>query len=219
MNRLTFWGAAILCPVLLAGCNTGSGQVDNTLGTAAGQQQQAAITAPADPNAAPLPPPDEFQDPRGYCPKTVLRAGTETFNVFPPGVKPDDPELRQKLQYRATITGVVRECNTAGEMMTMKVGVEGRILSGPTGQPGTFTMPIRIAVTEGGELLYSKLHEVPAEIPAGRTNNTFRFVDAQVVFRKPQRENVVVYAGYDEQRVDLPGAQAKGEQKPLRPVN
>jgi hypothetical protein len=192
---------------LAASCtSSGGGQIDSTLGSAS-QTAGATAAAPAAPAA------QEVLDPRAYCPKTVLRAGTETFNLFPDKVKKDDPEAPRLLRFRATITGVVRECNYAGEILNMKVGVEGRLISGPSGETGTFTMPIRVAVTRGDEVLYTKLHDVPAEIPPGRTNNVFRFVDEQVSIPKPTSENIVIYVGYDEQRIDPPGAQAKG-QKP-----
>lgn len=212
-RRIPAGSAAILALALLAGCNTGSGsQIDNTLGSAAAPQ------APGGGVAGVTPPLDEIQDPRAYCPRTVLRAGTETYNVYPDRMKPDDPEARQKLRFRATITDAVRECNYAGDTILMKVGIAGRVLAGPSGEPGSFAMPIRIAITQGDAVLYSKLHEVPAEVPVGRTNNTFQFVDSAIQIPKPPRENVIVYVGYDELREDAPGAQA-GDGRPKPRVN
>jgi hypothetical protein len=214
--RATLRAAALAALAALAvSCtSSGGGQIDNTLGTAG---QTAAATAAGTAEQA-QPPATEVLDPRAYCPKTVLRAGTETYNVFPDKVKKDDPEAPRLLRFRATITGVVRECNYAGDVLNIKVGVEGRMISGPSGETGAFTMPIRVAVTRGEEVLYTKLHEAPAEIPVGRTNNVFRFVDDQVSIPRPTSENIIIYVGYDEQRIDAPGAQAKG-QKPLPKVN
>jgi hypothetical protein len=210
--RATLRAAALASiAALAASCNSagGGGQVDSTLGTAG--QQQTAAAAPA--GQTPPPASGEVLDPRAYCPKTVLRAGTETYNVYPDKVKKDDPDAARKLRFRSTITGVVRECNYAGDVLNMKVGVEGRLISGPTGEAGQFTMPVRVAVTRGDEVLYTKLHDVPAEIPAGRTNGVFRFVDEAVSIPKPTRENIIIYVGYDEQRIDAPGAQAKTKPK------
>ena len=135
-----------------------------------------------------------------------MRAGTETINIYPDDLPSDDPDRSSKLRFRGTITEVVRECNYGGPNLYMKVGVAGRVLSGPSGETGSFTMPIRVAVTKGDELLYSKLHEVPVEIPPGRTNTNFTYVDSQIVMEKPEGRNILVYVGYDEQRVDIPGA-------------
>jgi hypothetical protein len=234
--RRTRLRAAALAGIaaLAAGCTTsgGSGDVAGTLGSAAQQEAaqsqgaagqvatgqaptgqaatgQAATGAAAGQAVAVLPPADEVQDPRAYCPKTVLRAGTETHNVFPDRVKKDDPEAPRLLRFRATITEVVRECNYAGEFLNIKVGVAGRLIAGPSGESGQFTMPIRVAVTAGETVLYTKLHDVPAELPPGRPNSTFRFVDSQVSIPKPTKENVVIYVGFDEQRTDAVGGRSK----------
>ena len=59
----------------LASCNASGGgnQVSNTL----------ANTQAPDASAASALQGTEVQDPRAYCPKTVLRAGTETYNILP----------------------------------------------------------------------------------------------------------------------------------------
>ncbi|MEC9343571.1 MAG: hypothetical protein VYD64_06965 [Pseudomonadota bacterium] len=204
------WGSVrnlslALAALLLAACNsTGGNTVENTLDpqqVAGGSQSKV----------------DEFEDIRGYCPKTVMRAGTQTYDVFPENMKRDDPQAERKMRFRATITEVVRECNYEGEQLAMRVGVAGRLVSGPAGETGAFTVPVRIAVTEGGELVYSQLHDVPVQIPAGRANAPFTFVDNAVVIARPARENVIVYAGFDELRVDLPNAVPASED--LEPVN
>lgn len=189
--------------VALAGCNSsGSGsRIDDTLSSA--QQTNAATPAA-----------DEFQDPRAYCPRTVMRAGTETLDVFPDKMRPDDPDAASKLRFRGMIRDVVRECATAGSFLNIKVGVAGRVLSGPAGESGSFLMPIRIAVTQGDTVLYSQLHDVPATIPEGTTNASFSFVDNAISIARPERPNVIVYVGFDEQRVDLPGsAPAQGARR------
>lgn len=213
--RLVLAASAVLGAGLLSACNSSStgNQIENTLGSASPPPQQSAG----------LPPIDEVQDPRAYCPKTVMRAGTETLDVYPADMRSDDPDAARKLRFRATITDVVRECNYAGEFLTMKVGVAGRVVSGPGGETGELLMPIRVAATQGQTVLYSKLHDVPVVLSPGRPNTRFSYVDAQVVIPKPERENIVVYVGYDEQRVDNPASVVRvdGSQQPeeLQPVN
>lgn len=198
---------ALALLLALSACNsTGGNKIDNALGTLAekpGQNQTADR--------------GESFDPQAYCPKTVMRAGTETYDGYPPNVKKDDPEREKKLVYRATITDVVRECQQAGDVLNMRVGVAGRLISGPGGDTGDFTLPVRIAITQGNDVLYSKLHDVPATIPAGRTNNKFSFVDDAISFPKPRQKNVIVYVGFDELRVDLPNAVPPKDA--LEPVN
>ncbi len=42
-------------------------------------------------------------------------------------------------------------------MMLINVAAAGKIITGPAGAPGAVTMPIRIVVVRGDEVLYSKL--------------------------------------------------------------
>lgn len=179
----------LLSGMALVGCNSsGTNTVDEALNVPSQTNQQIAS----------VPAPDKIQDPRAYCPKTVLRAGTETFDVYPDGRKTDENPDRSQLQYRATISDVARECARAGTFLNMKVGVRGRYLTGPKGEAGGFNMPIRVAVTRGDEVLYSQLHQVPANLAPGQTNNTFSYVDGNVSFPVPDAENIIVYVGFDE---------------------
>ncbi|WP_205410838.1 hypothetical protein [Salaquimonas pukyongi] len=192
-NRGAAKAAALVLAGLLAACNSaGTNKVENTLDVANSGQSGGAPAI------------DEIQDPRAFCPQTVLRAGTETYDIYPEGVKKGDEGASSQLKFRATISEVARECNSAGTFLNIRVGVRGRFLSGPSGEPGSFTMPLRVAVTQGENVLYSQLHQIPAEILPGKLNGTFSFVDNNVSIPKPESKNVVVYVGYDEGPYDTP---------------
>jgi hypothetical protein len=180
--------------------------VDSTLGSA---QQSDGL-------AAGLPQADPVQDLRAYCPKTVMRAGTEKLDLYPPQPKKKnaEPPAPAELRFRATITEVARECNQAGEFLNMKVGIAGRVISGPAGETGTVLLPVRVAVTQGETVLYSQLHDIGAEILPGRTSANFSFVDAAISFPKPTAENIIVQVGFDEQRTDAPG-----DKQAKKPIN
>ena len=74
-----------------------------------------------------------------------MRAGTETYNVYPDKMKRDDPEAEKKLRFRATITDAVRECNYNGDTLNIRVGIAGRLISGPAGETGK-----RVAIVGAG---------------------------------------------------------------------
>ncbi|PCI04232.1 MAG: hypothetical protein COB78_07850 [Hyphomicrobiales bacterium] len=141
---------------------------------------------------------EETQDLRAYCPKTVLRAGTETFRLYKRGVKKGDENARNSVRFQGSITEVVRECNYRGNTLNVRVGVAGRVINGPSGETGTFSMPLRIAVTRGEEVLYTQLHQVVGTIQPGKTNGFFKFVDGNIMIDKPKSKNIVIYAGFDE---------------------
>jgi hypothetical protein len=82
--------------LVLAACK-GSG-VDSTLGSA---QQSDGLAAG---QVAGLPQADPVQDLRAYCPKTVMRAGTEKLDLYPPQPKKKnaEPPAPSQLRFRAT---------------------------------------------------------------------------------------------------------------------
>jgi hypothetical protein len=147
---------------------------------------------------------EEYADLRAYCPKTSIRAGTETMRVYPKGVKKDAEDLRQKLRFQATIQEVVRECNYVAETLAMRIGIAGKVINGPTGEAGELELPIRVVVTRGEETLYSQLHKITTNIEPGRNLATFRFVDEAVNIDKPEIKNILIRVGFDEGPYDTP---------------
>jgi hypothetical protein len=208
ISKLQWLLASVAIAGLAACSSSGNSSLDSVqAGSTEGQSATAAVDTLKF---------DEDQDPRAYCPKVIMRAGTQNIDIYPKDVRINDPTRQSKLRFRGTINELVRECNYAGDKLQIKVGIAGLVLSGPGGETGEFTMPIRVAVTQGENLLYTQLHEVAAQIPEGRRNNSFSFVDDQVVIAKPESRNIIIYAGYDEQRIDLPGSQPVDG---LQPIN
>lgn len=192
----------------ISACTASNGnQVENTLDV---NQAPNADSAQASVQIAPqttiLPAVDPVQDLRGVCPAINVRTGTETFNIYPTGVKAEDEGAGQSLLYRATVTQTARECNSAGDgrFLNIRVGVRGRYISGPNGTTGSFSMPLRIAVTKGEQVLYSQLHQIDAYIPEGRTNGAFQYIDNNISIPKPDKRNVLIYVGFDEGPYDTP---------------
>ena len=188
ISSFSRWAVLAFLGIGLAACNSTSG---NKTEDALGLDEQADVAS------------SETVDPvknlRGFCPKTVIRAGTEIYRTFEGGVKAGDPDALNALQFQSTITEVVRECNYTASNLNMRVGVKGRVINGPTGLTGTLNVPIRVAVASTSqEVLYSQLHQVPVTIPEGGSNAPFRFVDGAINLPVPDRPNLIVYVGFDE---------------------
>jgi hypothetical protein len=100
---------------------------------------------------------------------------------------------------------LVRECAVLGETMTMRVGIEGRLLVGPKGGPGSVKVPLRMAlVAEGPQPrpIWSKFYNVDVDIPAGASQAQFSLVEDDLTFPMPasrQLDNYIVYVGFDPQ--------------------
>ena len=82
------------------------------------------------------------------CPDVEVRTGAATLMI---GSKPGRGEpAALDVRYQGSIIRTARECHVNAGIMTMKVGVEGRIITGPAGGPGTVDVPLRIAVVQEG---------------------------------------------------------------------
>lgn len=132
---------------------------------------------------------------RAYCPKVDLREGTAFYRTYEKGG--NETEDATKVIYQAALAETSRDCKYANGIMTMTVAAAGRVVPGPKAKPGTITMPIRVAVVRGDEVLYSKLSQQDVQI--GETGATqFVFKDDQVSFPQPTARNITVFVGYDE---------------------
>ncbi|MEM9329865.1 MAG: hypothetical protein AAGA53_00980 [Pseudomonadota bacterium] len=173
---------------ILAACNSTGTQSSTKETLDLGQQEQIA--------EKPL---DQSNNLRAFCPKTVIRAGTETYRTFADGIKKTDPGALNSLEFQSTITSTTRECNYTAENLNIRVGVRGRVINGPTGATGTITVPVRIAVASvAQEVLFSQLYQVPVTIPEGGANASFRFVESEIYLPVPERPNLTIFVGFDE---------------------
>lgn len=169
-------------------------------GTSSGQEKVAA-TAPEGP------------DPNLDCPGVTVRSGAATLAVNTPGADPSPTNLR----FQATVSQTARECAVSAGNMTMKIGIQGRVILGPAGSPGKIEVPMRLAlVREGVEprTIWTKLYRVPVMVSTGESNVPFIQVEEGMSFPVPNRQDLeayVVYVGFD------PSAMAPPE-KPRRPA-
>lgn len=130
-----------------------------------------------------------------YCPRITLREGTDTYRIYKKGA---DRLTTAGVRFQATIVKTARECSYEQGQLLMKIGVAGRLINGPSGENGSFTMPLRIAIKSEGELVYSKLHQIDGTIAEGSNNGQFTFLDDQVTFLAPRSRSVQVFVGFDE---------------------
>jgi hypothetical protein len=146
------------------------------------------------------------------CPEIKLRSGAATLMVGKVGEAEPNP---LDVRYQGSITRLARECHLNGNMMTVKVGIEGRIITGPAGGPGAVEVPLRIAVVHEGpkpQTVASKFARESVTI-ADADRASFTHIDPDVSFPLPTPvtaiSNYVVYVGFDPL-----GAQPQIKKKP-----
>jgi hypothetical protein len=132
------------------------------------------------------------------CPAMMVRNGASTWQV-PSG------SASTNLRYQGSLGQLARECAILGDSMTIKVGVEGRVLVGPKGGAGSLAVPLRIALVQEGaqpKSIWTKFYSVPINVPQGQTQVTFTHVEDDLTFAIPASKDLssyVIYVGYDPQ--------------------
>ena len=147
------------------------------------------------------------------CPGVDVRQGASTLAISAPGAEAGPMTTR----YQVTIAQTARECAALGGVMTMKVGVQGRILLGPAGGPGQIDIPLRMAVVQEGpapKTVLSKFYRLAVAVPPGQLNVPFVHVEQDLTFPLPRGaalDAYVVYVGFDPQSLNQ-----KPERKPTK---
>lgn len=187
--RCRFSGIAMLGIVAVAaGCQNGGG---------------AADLAPPEPKVT-------QSELLAFCPPVGLREGTAFFTTYgsAPAAKAKpagdaDPSLdaaaaAKPIRYQTSITDVTRSCTRAGGQITMTIAVAGKVVPGPAGSPGSLTLPIRIAVANGPDVLFSQLYRYDAQVASATAASTFLFTASDVTFADPGIRSIRAFAGFDE---------------------
>lgn len=190
---------AVLALIAVATITTGCGAGENLDGAFGAQDVGVATGSAAGVNSSATgslvvgsgPTAVEYE-----CPRVTVRTGAATWQV---------PDRAGGLRYQGSIGDLARECAIVNGTMTVKVGIEGRVLMGDKGTPGQLKVPVRIAVVHEGpnpKPITTKYFAVPLEIPQGQMQAAFTVVEDQIAFplAKPEEiERYIIYVGYDPQ--------------------
>src|SRR5690242_3629486 len=136
------------------------------------------------------------------CPEVTVRPGAGTLLL---GSKSSVGEIgAMDLRYQGTLVKFARECLPKAGVMTMKIGIEGRVITGPAGGPGTVEVPLRLAVVQEGpdpKTVVSKLARIPVSVGENTPSVDFTHVDSEVAFPIPHPMTAlgtyVVSVGFD----------------------
>jgi len=123
--------------------------------------------------SASAPPAPGVETRRIFCPQIFVLEGTAATQVHS-----GNPPSNENLRYQSSVDDVARECSLDGERVAIKVGVAGKVLLGPAGAPGSFNVPVRVAVVRqsDNQPVVSKLYRASASIPSGQTYADYTIV-------------------------------------------
>ena len=138
------------------------------------------------------------------CPLINIRPGASTLTIGATGSSASDSTNNgaMAVKYQGTFVRAARECALVGGNVVMKIGVEGRIIIGPSGGPGQVDVPLRIAVVEETTAhtkpIFTQLIRIPVTVASATDNPTFTHIEEGVTFPMPANlDNYVVYIGFD----------------------
>src|SRR6185437_4667065 len=111
------------------------------------------------------------------------------LEVTPEGAAIRDPAGQveggsQALRHQISISRVARECKDAGANIAMKLGVEGSVILGPSGSPGTFTVPLLFEAKLNDKVVASRRETLSVNVPADRGRAFFDTVVTDFVIPK-----------------------------------
>ncbi len=122
-----------------------------------------------------------------YCPEVDIAEGGSAYRVG--GAE------SASVRYQFNIGETARRCEPAGPgQATIKIGVAGNLVIGPAGTPGTYSVPLRITVTQDADKkeVYSKTYKIEATADAVNSGE-FRIVADPIPVAMPTLMLVNVY--------------------------
>jgi hypothetical protein len=134
------------------------------------------------------------------CPPVSIRAGASTYAVAAPGKQPVGNDLR----YQATITRTARDCKLTGDQIIARIGIQGRVIAGPAGNPPTVEIPLRVAVVQGGvqeKTIATKVYHTTVSMDESGSV-PFSLVAEDLVYPVPPgaaADSYIFYIGFDPQ--------------------
>jgi hypothetical protein len=178
---------ASVAAVALAGCSMGSmfapAQPGGAAPAAAMPTQQELTTAST--NALPAIATE--------CPPIKVRAGGEALFYYGNGRVGNARDLN----YQAVLDKESRNCVVSNGLITVKMGVVGRLLLGPAGNQTEVTVPLRFTVERDNVAMFSENYQIPVAVTPPAQSAEFVKVVENVAIPYVGGENIVIWVGFD----------------------
>jgi hypothetical protein len=131
------------------------------------------------------------------CPPIRVRPGQEALFSY---ANNSDPNPRQ-LKFQAVIDKQSRNCVVSNGLITVRMGVVGRLLLGPAGgQTSNVTLPLRFAVERDEVPLFSERYDIPVGVAPPAQSKEFVKVVENINVPYLGGESIVIWVGFDSSR-------------------
>jgi hypothetical protein len=128
------------------------------------------------------------------CPEIKVRPGAEAVYYYGKGQVGNPRDL----QYQAVIDKQSRNCVVSNGLITVKMGVVGRLMLGPSGAQQSVNLPLRFAVERGDNSpLFSELYQIPVAVtPPAQASDFVKVVDNVQIPYVPG-DQITNWVGFD----------------------
>lgn len=127
------------------------------------------------------------------CPEIKVRPGSEAMFFYGGGKIGDARELH----YQAIIDQQSRNCVVSNGLITVKMGVSGRVLLGPKGNESSINVPVRFAVERDSVPVFTERYELPVGITPPNQSADFVKVVENVTIPYLGGETIIIWVGFD----------------------
>ncbi len=185
--------ALAACGLVLAGCSSNAIPGMSSLSGMFGSSTVTTANTAAPAGETPA------QQPSFECPSIAIRQGASTMQI---SANPSDPSALN-MRYQIGLGETARECRLTGTTLSMRIGIQGRVILGPAGGAGQIDVPLRLAVVREGpepRPIATRFQRINVTIPQGDTNVSFTHIEEELSFPMPPGGDIdayVVYVGFD----------------------
>lgn len=180
--------AACAAATMLAGCSMGG-----LFGGGNAAQTQTLQNATATPAAVAQAQTNALPAIATQCPPIRVRPGSEAMFYYGGG-RTGDPKA---LQYQGVIDESTRNCVVSNGLITVNMGVVGRVLLGPQGNQASVNAPIRFAVERDGQAVFSEKYTIPVAITAPARSAEFVKVIENIAIPYLGGDDITIWVGFD----------------------
>ncbi|GLQ17784.1 hypothetical protein [Maritalea porphyrae] len=160
-----------------------------TGGNSTSQLQNKSATQTEIANSAP----SAFPIVASECPEIRIRPGAEAYAIYTKGQTGNAKALR----YQAVIDKQSRNCLVSNGLITVKMGVVGRLLAGPQAGNDTVKVPLRFAVERDSLAVFSQKYDIPITITPPNQGEEFIKVVENVAIPYVGGEEIIIWVGFD----------------------
>lgn len=183
----------VVITALLSACSFGSfGGTDSTTTASANSALANSATSQQAINQAA---PNALPAIATECPPIRVRTGGEALFSYANNKIGD----ARALKFQAVIDKQSRNCVVSNGLITVKMGVVGRLLLGPNGEQRDYTLPIRFAVERDGQAVFTQRYDLPVQVTAPSQSEEFVKVVENVAIPYLGGEDIIIWVGFDPQ--------------------